>query len=317
MEQTHLIIMTATLIAACLHRVLRKRFVLACLLTSVMAPLLIAVAASLHWVYPINQYKSEETGLVHSLGTGDLPQQAILFFYLTGVCASATVAALIGVPFVLARRTFRQSAKRSLFYTLAAALIGPLLVESAMDGANYYLPDIPYRTLLDAIADKHIEAARAQLILGVSANKAPWCSHNDSTPLCWAAQFSDKKTVALLLEHGADPNYMPIYKNDVPPPAPLVLAAEDDKIAILRLLIAHGARVNDSPNGSSALWSAASNNQPYAVSVLLASGANPNSAIEGQTILHDLKLGHQENTKAAMLIRRAGGRDESGAKQVK
>ncbi len=95
------------------------------------------------------------------------------------------------------------------------------------------------------------------------------------TPLSLALEGSDPELVGLLLDAGADPNAR-LEDGDTP----LMIAARDAMPEFVTLLLEHGAEVDalHAELGYSALMLAANAGDVASVKLLLASGANPNTA---------------------------------------
>src|SRR4051794_37252453 len=96
------------------------------------------------------------------------------------------------------------------------------------------------------------------------------------TPLMWAAFNNDVPMVRLLLEHGADPNQKTLYGS------PLSQACWSDGVEAARILIDRGAKVDarDAFADFTPLHRAAASEalRPDLVKLLLAGGADPNAA---------------------------------------
>lgn len=97
-----------------------------------------------------------------------------------------------------------------------------------------------------------------------------------SRPLRWAAQFGATDAAKALLRAGADPNLL-----DGRPPSrttPLHMAAYHGRLPVVKLLLAHGARVDagDAPGASTPLHDAVGSRsrvRPKIVALLLEAGA--------------------------------------------
>jgi ankyrin repeat protein len=125
-----------------------------------------------------------------------------------------------------------------------------------------------------------------QLLLDAGAKADDFPKSNDPratdiaagfrTPLMWAAYNNDVRMVRLLLQQGADPNQSTYFGN------PLSHACWNDAFEAAELLIDRGANVNarDAVADFTPLHWAAGNEalRPYLVKLLLASGADPNAA---------------------------------------
>jgi ankyrin repeat protein/mono/diheme cytochrome c family protein len=108
------------------------------------------------------------------------------------------------------------------------------------------------------------------------------------SPLMWAAYFNDVRMVRYLLEHGADPNRSNFFGS------PLSHACWNDSFEAALLLIDRGANVNarDRLADFTPLhWAAGSESQStHLVTLLLASGADPNAAGGGPVEAFGLAL---------------------------
>ena len=139
-------------------------------------------------------------------------------------------------------------------------------------------------------------------------------SEEDQTALMWAVAQGHPEVVEVLLERGADVHRRSRVRRlvisrrlqsnlrygelgrrygtdaeetDVGGYTALLLAARHGGVDAARLLLAAGARVNDTaPDGRSALLVAAHSGHLPLVEHLLAKGANPNAAAAGYTALH-------------------------------
>jgi ankyrin repeat protein len=86
---------------------------------------------------------------------------------------------------------------------------------------------------------------------------------NTNTPLCNAITKGDLETVKKFIEYGADVNQQ---SNGI---TPLMLAARYNKVEILKILVANGAKVKaKDENGKTALQHAVSFNAVEAVAYL-------------------------------------------------
>lgn len=121
------------------------------------------------------------------------------------------------------------------------------------------------------------DAAEVESLLGhgVDPNAFPSAEgdlidEDDIAPINSAAVDGSTQIVRILLDHGADPNLGDGWSEN-----PLAAATERQSLDTMALLIERGAKVNDEPSGSSALWRAAVDGKVRAVSFLLDQGANP------------------------------------------
>jgi ankyrin repeat protein len=138
--------------------------------------------------------------------------------------------------------------------------------------------------MISGAAGGDLETVRILLDAGAKADDFPESS-NDlratanaglRTPLMWAAYHNDVRMVRLLLEHGADPNQSTYFGS------PLSHACWNDAFEAAELLIDRGANVSarDVIAGFTPLhWAAGSEAlRPHLVRLLLARGADPNTA---------------------------------------
>ncbi len=95
-----------------------------------------------------------------------------------------------------------------------------------------------------------------------------------STPLMWASSRGQEDVVALLLEYGADPNYL----NSLLRTNPLIVAAQFGQGNVIRQLVEAGADIDASPIGDTqAIHIAVAHNQPESIHALAEMGADVNS----------------------------------------
>jgi ankyrin repeat protein len=134
--------------------------------------------------------------------------------------------------------------------------------------------------LMAAVAGGDAESVRLLLHSGADVNAQPATSHEafifggGRSALMWAAYRGDVTIIKLLLDAGADVNGVGMLGT------PLTQAAWADQTEAARLLIEHGAKVNQAGpmDGYSALHWAASTEQgnPELVTLFLRHGADPN-----------------------------------------
>lgn len=137
------------------------------------------------------------------------------------------------------------------------------------------------------------------LLTGLSPVGIAWA--DGMPPLAAAIDKNDLANVTLLLEQGADPDTMwGGYTM-------LTWAAAGGKLAIVKALVAHHAKVNpEVSNGFTPLAAAASNRQPAIAAYLIAHGAKVNvQRSGGWTPLDDAEAMHDATT--TKLLRAHGG----------
>jgi ankyrin repeat protein len=138
--------------------------------------------------------------------------------------------------------------------------------------------------IISGAASGDLETVRFLLDAGAKADDFPKSS-NDlrvasnaglRTPLMWAAYNNDVRMVRLLLDHGADPNQSTYFGT------PLSQACWNDGFEAAALLIGRGANVNARDviaDFTPLHWAAGSETlRPHLVRLLLGSGADPNAA---------------------------------------
>ena len=169
------------------------------------------------------------------------------------------------------------------------------------------------RLLLDAGADPHAkyrdtpavfyaEAPVTLLQLFLDAGADPHIVGPYGNTLMHGAVF-DIRSVRLLLSLGVAPD----AANNIGSTPLLAAVASQVDLAVVQLLIQHGARVNVAVQGLTPLHYAVLDNNPPLVSLLLSAGANPNVADnDGQTPLDFAeRYGYDA---IARLLRNAGAR---------
>jgi ankyrin repeat protein len=127
-----------------------------------------------------------------------------------------------------------------------------------------------------------------------------------ATELFAAIEKHDLNAIAALLSHGADPN---VVRPEAPEWLPLHAAIEElehgGPIEAIVLLLRHGAAVDGltAMRDATPLLMALFRNQPEAVRMLLAAGADPNvEGAEGDSPLR-WSVAHNDHETAAMLLR--------------
>jgi hypothetical protein len=151
-----------------------------------------------------------------------------------------------------------------------------------------------------------LDVATWLLSKGVSADSAGRLgSISGTAPLYLAADLNDLAMVQLLLGHGADPNRL--SSGGSHNNSSLYLCAERGSVAVAQALIAHGADVEkpDSGDGSTPLCVACLNGHLEIVQMLLQAGADPNKAkTSGTTPLYFCAQG--DHLPIAKLLIKAG-----------
>ena len=138
--------------------------------------------------------------------------------------------------------------------------------------------------IISGAASGDLETVQFLLDAGAKADDFPKSSDPGATdlgaglrtPLMWAAYQNDVRMVRLLLDHGADPNQSTYFGN------PLSQACWNDGFEAAELLIDRGANVRSRDavaNFTPLHWAAGNETlRPELVKLLLASGADPNAA---------------------------------------
>lgn len=112
------------------------------------------------------------------------------------------------------------------------------------------------RTVL-ICATKYRQAEAVRMLIGRHANPNN-LSHRGNSPLDFAVRNGDEPIVRFLLEAGADPNGFRAYDLLGDNHSPMFIAFEAGRLDLVKLLLAHGARVDDLNNvGTTALMQAA------------------------------------------------------------
>jgi quinoprotein dehydrogenase-associated probable ABC transporter substrate-binding protein len=140
------------------------------------------------------------------------------------------------------------------------------------------------------------DAALAQTLVRAGA-KLETRDGDEMTALAVAAQNGKRRAVEALLDLGADLN-VPVARGGY---TPLMLASLSGSDDLIRVLIAHGAKVNAvNPGGVTALMIAAAGNRSKAAATLLESGADADARSEdGRTAL---SIAQANNSDAAVKL---------------
>jgi ankyrin repeat protein len=163
----------------------------------------------------------------------------------------------------------------------------------------------PYLRLQSDVRNNNIAAVERDLSNGVDPNNMPYENDNDEAALCIAAQNGNLAIMKLLLDHGANPNLRDGWEGE-----PLTAAADADNIAAMQLLIARGAEINDWSNNCNALWRAATRGKLSALKFLLQHGANPNTEENTGKMERVLKAAEYFNQVAAVsLLKKYGAKE--------
>lgn len=192
-----------------------------------------------------------------------------------------------------------------------ALLIGAVLVLGMLFNLAFPpsppLPHYPRYEALMAAVDKH-DAKTVRLLLNQGTNPNEYPNDPDSiqaeadyTVLNCAVDDGDEAIVTLLLDHHADPNMGDGWHD-----SPLAAAAAKNNVSLMKLLIRRDAKVNDSPDWSSALWRAAMDGKVEATAFLLAHGANPRITAAHTTLLDAVRSSVTPNPKIIALLVKAG-----------
>ena len=134
--------------------------------------------------------------------------------------------------------------------------------------------------LMTAARTGNLEAVKALLLRGANVNAVTGTTHEAA--LMWAVAERHLGIVQALVEKGADVHPRPQQAF-----SPLMAAAENGDIEAAKVLLAAGARVNDTgSDGTHPLTHAIVVGQSAFAHFLLDHGADPNGAIDGITALH-------------------------------
>ena len=162
----------------------------------------------------------------------------------------------------------------------------------------------PYEDLIEAIENGNLKAAQSALRNGADVNKMG-CESPYRTPLMIAAEEGKENLAKLLVEYGADVNAVDHYGDTA-----LMWAANDGHLNVVEFLVEHGANVNAAATGLiyagfTALIYASEKGYVNMVKYLIKHGANINAKNKnGDTALSIAeKNGH---TEVARILREAG-----------
>ncbi|MYD72386.1 MAG: hypothetical protein F4W89_16830 [Acidobacteria bacterium] len=192
----------------------------------------------------------------------------------------------------------------------ANAAMVELLLEAGADASAAVTTGAT--VLMECARTGSAEAVAALLSHGADVDAAE--AEEDQTALMWAVAQRHPDVVRVLLDHGADLNQRSRVRRfvisrrlqsnlkygelgrsygtdaeetDAGGYTAFLFAARHGDVESARLLLAAGARVNDTaPDGRSALVLAAHSGHRALVEYFLAEGANPNAAAAGYTALH-------------------------------
>ena len=130
--------------------------------------------------------------------------------------------------------------------------------------------------LICAAKADQLEAVRLLLAHHANPNNL---SRDGYAPLDFAADHSSEEVVKLLLEAGADPNGFRASDSLGDTYSPLFLSFRMGRLAVAKLLLAHGARLNDTNNiGDTALHEAARRPYVEVLRFLVEQGQSVNAA---------------------------------------
>lgn len=181
-----------------------------------------------------------------------------------------------------------------------AAMVEKLLKAKANPNTKQWTGET---ALMTCVSTGNLDAVKSLLDHGADVNAAD--NRHGQTALMWAIAFRHPDVARLLIEHGAEisakthmingikPMVFAAYGSAVPASSgggytPLLFAARVGDLESAKLLLAHGADVNESnPEDGSALVIATAGGFEKLAMFLLENGANPNAKdASGLTPLH-------------------------------
>ncbi|KAI4455457.1 molting protein mlt-4 [Holotrichia oblita] len=167
------------------------------------------------------------------------------------------------------------------------------------NGADPNAQDVDGRTPLLIFIDRN-RNINTLLIFKPDANLA---DRNGTTPLLAAIRKHSIQNIKLLLQNGADVNYV---ENGV---TPLVCAASESHLPILQMLLDNNAEVNFVDQcGLTALYVAALNGDERILKLLLQYGATTDIIIDGNILLRNaIEIGNRLAVKLLLNLSRGNG----------
>jgi ankyrin repeat protein len=153
----------------------------------------------------------------------------------------------------------------------------PVVEYFVASGVDVNLVDSRGRSLLICAARRGADAVvgflvkqGAKLQLAPSENSYEW----EVSPLHAAAAGGHLKTMRILLDHGIEVD----FSEGIAGESPLCIAAKENQLDAIRLLVERGANLNGAAEGSNPLCEAISRHRFEACRLLLELGASPNGA---------------------------------------
>lgn len=190
------------------------------------------------------------------------------------------------------------------FLFIALALVGCASLPSARDdviGDGMSIPtlldpeagELEIR-LFDAVDDNDAIGVANALVLGAEIDPVDIYG---STPLMRASSRGQDDVVALLLQYGADPNFVnPIFHT-----TPLLVASQFGQGDVIRRLVTAGADLEVTPYGRTrAIHVATMNDQPEAIRALAELGADVNAVDFRPPLVLAARLGYLECARALL-----------------